>query len=255
MSKRTRENSKNRNSNYNNGQRNYSQSPHRNNTRYPDSQNKYRSNTPKHQRQINQVQSTEETNSDPPGIDNTESTELKLNHINCESTDSENDTESTISVNMIEVENDYETVTYKQPFHSYVYENHLELLLDYYNRPRSNNIPREQEVNAATTLHEPEKEQASCSITNHNYQNVPKTLPRKKFWTIPFLLESPKIKEFQPTDFEIDFLIDSGAESNIIKIPTWNEIKILHPKLKPLKTASRLATAQDSTLANYGKIH
>ena len=37
----------------------------RNNTRYPDSQNKYRRITPKYQRQINQVQTTEETNSNP----------------------------------------------------------------------------------------------------------------------------------------------------------------------------------------------
>ena len=49
-------------------------------------------------------------------------------------------------------------------------------------------------------------------------------------------------------------MIDSGAESNIIKIPTWKEIKISHPKLTPVKTASRLATAQGSTLTNYGKI-
>ena len=61
------------------------QSPHRKNTRYPDSQNKYRNNTPKHQRHINQVQTTEEVDSDPSGIDNRESTELQLNHINCES--------------------------------------------------------------------------------------------------------------------------------------------------------------------------
>ena len=58
------------------------QSPHRKNTRYPDSQTKYRSNTPKLQRHINQVQTTEDVNSDPPGIDNRESTELQLNHIN-----------------------------------------------------------------------------------------------------------------------------------------------------------------------------
>ena len=58
---------------------------------------------------------------------------------------------------MIEVENDYETVAYEQPFHSHVYENQLELLLNYYNRPRSNNIPIEQEVNEATTIHKPEK--------------------------------------------------------------------------------------------------
>ena len=42
---------------------------------------------------------------------------------------------------MIEVENDEENVTYEQPFHSHVYENQLELLLNYYTRPRSKNIP------------------------------------------------------------------------------------------------------------------
>ena len=48
---------------------------------------------------------------------------------------------------MIEVENDYETVTYEQPFHSHVYENQLELLLNYYTRTRSNNIPKERKAN------------------------------------------------------------------------------------------------------------
>ena len=33
----------------------------------------------------------------------------------------------------------------------------------------------------------------------------------KKIRTIPVLLESPRSKEFQPPDLEIDFLIDSGA--------------------------------------------
>ena len=64
---------------------------------------------------------------------------------------------------------------------------------------------------------------------------------REKIWTIPFLLESPRNKEFQPPDLEIDFLNDSGAESNIINIPTWNEIKTLHPKLTLLETSSKLA--------------
>ena len=50
------------------------------------------------------------------------------------------------------------------------------------------------------------------------------------------------------------FLTNSGGESNIINIPTWNEIKTLHPKLTPLATSSKLATAQGSTLVNYGKI-
>ena len=72
--------------------------------------------------------------------------------------------------------------------------------------------------------------------------------------TISLLLENPKSKQLQTPDLEIDFLIDSGAESNIISIPTWNEIKILHPQLIPFKTTSRLATAQGSTLRNYGKI-
>ena len=138
---------------------------------------------------------------------------------------------------MIEVENDYETVTYEQPFHSHVFENQLELVLDCYNRPRSNNIPIEQKVKEATTLHEPEKEQATFSSANHLCQNIPKKAPREIIWTIPFLLKSPKSKEFQPPDLEIDFVIDSGAESKIIYIPTWNEIKILHPKLLLLKTA------------------
>ena len=71
--------------------------------------------------------------------------------------------------------------------------------------------------------------------------------------TTPLLLESPKSKQLQTPDLEIDFLIDSGAESKIISIPTWNEIKILHPQLIPFKTTCRLATAQGSTLSNYGK--
>ena len=74
------------------------------------------------------------------------------------------------------------------------------------------------------------KKKQICLNTNHIYQNIQKEQPKEKIWTIPFLLEIPKSKEFQPPDLEIDFLIDSGAESNIINIPTWNEIKTLHPK-------------------------
>ena len=70
----------------------------------------------------------------------------------------------------------------------------------------------------------------------------------------PIYLREPKNKEFQPPDLESDFLIDSGAESNIINIPTWNEIRTVHPNLKPLETSSKLASAQESTLVNYGKI-
>ena len=135
--------------------------------------------------------------------------------MNCESTDSESDTNNIISVNIITVENDYEPIIYEQPFHSHVYENQLELLQDYYTRPSSNNVPVTQEVNEINTVIKPEKDEVQCSNINHIYQNIQKELPREKIWTIPFLLESPKSKEFQPPDLEIDFLIDSGAESNL----------------------------------------
>ena len=74
---------------------------------------------------------------------------------------------------MIKVENDYETVTYEQSFHSNIYENRLELLLDYQTRPRNINIPIKQIVNDVTTLHKPEKEQVPYSSTNLIYQNIP----------------------------------------------------------------------------------
>ena len=109
--------------------------------------------------------------------------------------------------------------------------------------------------NEINTVNKPdENDKTKCLNTNHIYQNIQKEQPREKIWTIPFLLESPRNKEFQPPDLEIDFLIDSGAESNVINIPTWNEIKTLHPKLTPLATSSKLATAKGSTLVIYGRI-
>ena len=239
---------------YNNRYRNYSQSPHRNNNNYNNSNNRHRSSTPKHQRHINQVQSNPETTSDPPGIDDTVTDTLQLNQINCGSSDSESDAENTLSINMIKVENDYEPVIYEQPFSSHIYENQSELLHNYYIEP-IHSTPTTQKTNEINTTNQPnENEKTKCLNTNHIYQNIQKEQPREKIWTIPFLLESPRSKEFQPPDLEIDFLIDSGAESNIINIPTWNEIKTLHPKLTPLETSSKLATAQGSTLINYGKI-
>ena len=67
------------------------------------------------------MQTNEETTSDPPGIDDTGSHEKQLNHINCESSDTESDTDNTISVNMITVKNDYEPIIYEQPFTSHIY--------------------------------------------------------------------------------------------------------------------------------------
>ena len=155
---------------------------------------------------------------------------------------------------MIKVENDYEPVIYEEPFSSHIYENQSELLHNYYIEP-VHSTPTTQKTNEINTTNQPnENEKTKCLNTNHIYQNIQKEQPKEKIWTIPFLLESPRSKEFQPPDLEIDFLIDSGAESNIINIPTWNEIKTLHPKLTPLETSSKLATAQGSTLINYGKI-
>ena len=75
------------------------------------------------------MQTNEETTSDPPGIDNTGSHEIQLNHVNCESSDTESDTDNTISVNMITVENDYEPIIYMNNLVLHpLYENQLELL-------------------------------------------------------------------------------------------------------------------------------
>ena len=78
--------------------------------------------------------------------------------------------------------------------------------------------------------------------------------PKEKTWTIQLLLENPKSKIFPSHDLEKVFLNDPGAESNIIKIPTWVEIHSLHPKLSPSKTSIKLATAQGTSHTNYGKI-
>ena len=156
---------------------------------------------------------------------------------------------------MITVEIDYEPIIYEKPFTSHIYKKQLELLHNYYIGPINNNTQTTQEVNEINTAIKPDKkDETQYSNTKHVYQNIQKEHPREKVWTIPFLSESPRSKEFQPPDLEIDFLIDSGAESNIINILTWNEIKTLHPNLTPLETSSKLATAQGSTLVNYGKI-
>ena len=88
---------------------------------------------------------------------------------------------------MIKFENDYENVTYEQPFHSHTYENHLELLLGYHTRHRSNNLPIEQIVDEVTKSQQSENERLPCSSTNHIYQNILKEPPKEKIWTIPFL--------------------------------------------------------------------
>ena len=130
---------------------------------------------------------------------------------------------------MIIIENDYEPIIYEQPFSSHIYENQLELLHNYYTTPINNDTRTTQKVNEINTVTKTDKkDEVQCSNMTHFYQNIQKEQPREKIWTIPLLLESPRSKEFQPPDLEIDFLIDSAAESNIINIPTWNEIKLKH---------------------------
>ena len=59
-----------------------------------------------------------------------------------------------------------------------------------------------------------EEKPTECSSTNNICQNTPKEpqLQKEKICTLQFLLESPKSKQFQTPDLEIDFLIDSGVE-------------------------------------------
>ena len=97
---------------------------------------------------------TKETTSDPPGIDDTVTDTLQLNQINCASSDSESDTENTLSINMIKVENDYESVIYEQPFSSHIYENQSEFLQNYYTKP-IHSTPTTQETNRINTINQP----------------------------------------------------------------------------------------------------
>ena len=106
-----------------------------------------------------------------------------------------------MSVNMITIKNDCEPIIYEQPFSSHIYENQMELLNNYYIEPTNNNSRVNQEVNKINTVTKPDKkDETQCSNTNQFYQNIQKEQPREKIWTIPFLLESPKSKEFQPPD-------------------------------------------------------
>ena len=189
---RSRNNPQNRHSSYNNRYRNYSQSPHRNNNNYNNSNNRHRSSTPKHQRQINQVQSNPETTSDPPGIDDTVTDTLQLNQINCTSSDSESDTENTLSINMRKVENDYESVIYEQPFPSHIYENQSEFLQNYYTTP-INSTPTTQETNEINTTDQTNKNtKTKCLNTNHIYQNIQKETTQRKNLDNTISLRKPK---------------------------------------------------------------
>ena len=120
---------------------------------------------------------------------------------------------------MIHVESVYEPIIYEQPIYSHIYQNKDQFLLNYYTRPINSNKTKEKIIEEIT-----EEKPTEWSSTNNIYQNLPKEpqLPKEKIWTVPLLLENPKCKQFQTQDLELEFLIYSGVESNIINIPTWN---------------------------------
>ena len=92
----------------------------------------------------------------------------------------------------------------------------MEFLQNYYTTPISNNVPVEHEVSRINTVIKLEKDEVQSSSSNHIYQNIQEGQPRENVWTIPFLLEIPKSKELQPTDLEVDFLIDSQEQNQTL---------------------------------------
>ena len=191
---RSRDSSQSRNSNHQNRQRNFSQSPHINITQYQNSQQNYRSSTHIHQRQINQVQSNEETQSDPHGFDNPENTELQLNHINCESTDDESETENTFPINMLQIESEHET-----PIESNFYQN---------NEHNSQNPDNTQKV----TVYTEQELKGSSSTNNKNQKKKQIKHNYTKKLDNPLSLRKSKVQRFSITrPRNCFFLVDTGA--------------------------------------------
>ena len=93
---------------------------------------------------------------------------MQLNHINCESTDSESDTENTILINMINVENDYEPIIYEQPIYSHIHQNRDQFLSNYYTRPIP--INKTEEKIEKTVEEIAEEKPTDSSSKNNIYQ-------------------------------------------------------------------------------------
>ena len=87
---------------------------------------------------------------------------------------------------MIAVENDYESVTYEEPFSSHIYENHLELLKNHYLGPHNNITQTNQEVHKTNTENSFDKNEIKNLTTNDIYQNVQKNRHEKKFGQFHF---------------------------------------------------------------------
>ena len=80
------------------------------------------------------------------------------------------DTENTNSINMINVENEYEPVIYEQPINSH--KNRDQFLLNYYTRSVSNSTTKEKIEKIVEEI--TEEKPTKCSSTNKIYRSIPK---------------------------------------------------------------------------------
>ena len=118
--------------------------------------------------------------------------------MNCGFTDSEKHKENTNSINMINVENDYEPIIYEQPIYSQIYQNHDQSLLNYYTRPIPNNTKKKKIQKLVEKLSV--EKSSDCSNTNNIYQNIPKnTFTKRKNMDNPTSFRKSKIKTIANT--------------------------------------------------------
>ena len=131
--------------------------------------------------------------------------------MNCESTYDESETENSLSKNILQIENEYET-----PTESNYYQTNQKLI----------NFEKSDNTQNITDYAEQELKESSSMNNITKIQHVNNNHLRKKLGQIPLLLEKSKMleksksKDFQSPDLEKEFLIDTGAEKNIVIILT-----------------------------------
>ena len=106
---------------------------------------------------------------------------------------------------MINVENDYDPNIYQQPIDSHIYQKHDQFLLNYYTRPESNKTTKQKIEKIVEEL--TEEKPTKYSSKNKIFQNITEEprVQKEKIWTLPILLESPRSKQLQTPDLEVDF--------------------------------------------------
>ena len=142
---------------------------------------------------------------------------LQLNHIhciNCEITDDENETENTLLINKLHVENENETSTF-----SVFYQNKV----------------------SSSYLKGPNNSQNTKNHTPH---------------VVEFNSNINNAYQITTNKIQLDFLFDSGGESNIMSIHNGMKFKSHIQKFLFVKilNANKITTAQGSSLLKYGKI-